>query len=407
MKNVFKIGCLCLLGLGGLLIVALLFLAWRAEPLLSTTEALATVPEAERAALQQITTLAKMEPAALRNINGYDGAIFDDARNQSSIVIKNGHIVGLCMRKASFIALPDPGELTALEALDWRECSLTQWPDFSKLRALKQLKLSGQPLPDPEPGRLPAQITLLHLAGTAISGTAPFAGLPALLELDLSGTAVTTFEPLIGLRLKRLNLAKSRVDTLPATVPTTGEWDVDLDGTPLLNPSGYSAAWPFGKWVNATVNKEDVATGTLSKTEVNVTGSAAPTDKPRAIALPRGIDPGVPNVILEVTCTSGRAKIWLEEPSDFFPSPWMKQRKVRGFGVFRSCGYVSRELAPDQPAKLRGKLRLTTRSRIYEMPSGQRNESMRPPDWCDYSFYLEPLDGSTVTGVQFKLSSAP
>ncbi|MEQ1842818.1 MAG: leucine-rich repeat domain-containing protein, partial [Verrucomicrobiales bacterium] len=267
------------------------------------------------------------------------------------------------------------------------------------------LNLSAQPLPNAEEGKLPLKLELIRLAGTRITDTSSFAHLNALTELDLSGTAVTSFEPLLGLRLKLLNLANSKVNTLPATVPKEGEWTVDLDGTPLLNPPGYAAEWPFDGWITSTAGSDDVVSGTLSKALVDVQGTAAPASKARAIALPRVTDQGVPPVTITLTCTAGRARVWMEEYPDLFPSPWMKQRKVKGFGVFRRGGYVFAEVAPDKPAKLQGKLHLTTQSRIYDMPAGQRNEAAKPPDWCDYSFYLEPLDGSTVTGVKFAIAA--
>lgn len=407
MKKFLKIGCLSVIGLGVLLVAGLLFLAWNAKPLPGTAEALATVPESERAALQQITKLAGIESTSLRHIGGYGGTLFDDARNRNSLVIREGHIVALCMRGAAFASLPDPGGLTALEALDWSESSLTQWPDLSKLSELRQLNLSTQPLPDAAVGQLPLKLEFLRLAGTKITDTTPFSHLDALTELDLSGTAVTSFEPLLGLRLKLLNLANSKVNALPATVPKEGEWTVDLDGTPLLNPPGYAAEWPFDGWITATASGDDAVSGTLNKAQVDVRGTAAPTAKARAIALPRVTDPGVPPVTITLTCAAGRARVWMEEPPDLFPSPWMKQRKVKGFGVFRSGGYVFAEVSPDKPAKLHGRLHLTTQSRIYEMPSGQRSEAAKPPDWCDYSFYLEPLDGSTVTGAAFAITASP
>lgn len=121
--------------------------------------------------------------------------------------------------------------------------------------------------------------------------------------------------------------------------------------------------------------------------------------------MPRSTDPGAGPVVLEVTCTSGKARVWLEEPPGYFPSPWMQQGKVEGFGLLRGRGYVSQELSAERPVTLRGSLRLTTESRIYEMPANRRNESGRPPDWCNYSFYLEPIGGA-VGGVSFKVRDA-
>lgn len=47
-----------------------------------------------------------------------DGNIFDHELNQRSIVIRDGHIVALCLRKTPFSGTPDFAGFAALEALD-------------------------------------------------------------------------------------------------------------------------------------------------------------------------------------------------------------------------------------------------------------------------------------------------
>lgn len=405
MKKVLAIGCLSLLGLGLLVAGLLFFLALRAEPLPTTIEALATVPDSERKALESICGLAGIEAASIRNIASYEGGIFDHDLNRQSLVVRNGHIIALCLRKTPFTGSPDFTALVALEALDLRGGNLAEWPDLSPLAALRQADLSEQAqLGDPGPGKLPPNLERLNLADTKIADTPPLASLTKLKSLDLSSTPVTTFAPLLGLALDQLSLASCKIESLPDTVPTAGAWELDLEGTPVVNPPGYSREWPFEGWITSTTNKADQTTGVVGRDKVEVTGNAAPTDQPRAVKLPRCNDPKAPPVRLEIKCTAGNARIWLEEPPDFFPSPWMKQGKVKGFGLMRKRGYLSATLKPGETVTLRGSLFLTTHDRLYEMAPENRSEARKPPDWCDYSFYLEPLDGNTVSGLEFKVT---
>lgn len=402
MKKTLAFGCLGLAALGLLAAAALLFLALTAEPLPTSAEALATIPEAEREALGRVCGLAGVEPASLRNIAGYDTSIFDHELNRRSFVVRDGRLVALCLRETPFSGLPNFGGLGALEALDLRGDGLTQWPDLSALAALRQADLSGQALPDPDPAKLPPNLERLRLAATKVADTAPLATLSRLRELDLSGTAVSSIEPILGLKLDSANLARTSIASLPDKVPSEGAWELDLDGAPVLNPPGYVREWPFEGWITTTKNDADKVAGSVGEEKVEVSGTAAPTEKPRAVNFPTCTDPKAPPVLLEVTCTGGKARIWLREPPGFFASPWMKRGKVKGFGPMRRSGYLSASLAPGETATLRGSLFLSTHDRLYEMPPGQRREALKPPDWCDYSFYLEPLDGATVTGLSFR-----
>jgi len=406
MRKVFIPGCLGLLALGAMIVAGLLFLAWRATPLPTTAEALATLPDYERVALKKVCSLAGIEDEALRNIGTFEGDIFSRDVNRHSVVIHEGHVIGLCLRNVDFNETPDCSALTRLEVLNLSSNRLTRWPHLETLSVLKRLDLSHQPLANPSADALPPNLTALKLANTRITDTEPLASLRRLEELDLSGTPVTDFTPLLGQGLDSLNLANTKIAELPEAVPAKGKWKLNLDGTPLLNPPGYAATWPFDGLIVSTTTHQDSTQGVISKEKVDVVGTADPSNKTRMIYMPRCVDPEVPIVQIEVTCSGGRARVWLEEPEHYFASRWIEQGKVEGFGMFRGRGYVSEELSPPHPVKLRGRLRLTTVDRIYEMPPGARNESSKPPDWCDYSFYLEPKDGSTVSGLRFKVVDA-
>src|SRR4051812_3332826 len=126
MMKFFKRVFLTLLALGVLAVIGLLILAWRAKPLPTTPEALATLSEPERTSVNNVCSLAGIAPESLRHIGGYEGGIFNHALNKHAVVIRNGHVIALCLRGSTFTAVPDLGDLSALEALDLRGSGLTQ-----------------------------------------------------------------------------------------------------------------------------------------------------------------------------------------------------------------------------------------------------------------------------------------
>jgi hypothetical protein len=407
MKKTFITGCLVVVVLAVFLVIGLIFLALRSSPAPTTAEALASLPEKEFAALTALCKAAGLEATSLRNIWTYESDLFDHPDNTRSMVVRDNHVKALCLRGVTFTTHPQFDGFPELKALDLSGSSLHQWPDLSSLSTLAHLTLTGVPLPEADANLLPRNLQVLEAEKTNITSVAPFANLLELKTINLAGTRVQSFDSLMGLKLDTLNLSNTRITNLPPEVPKEGGWEVNLDGTPVRNPPGYSIKWPLDSWVKNQSAKDDVVQGIIAKSQVEVRGSVEKIEETRGIRLVQGTDPNAPIIILEATCRSGRARIWLVEPTDFFPSPWMIQRKVVGFGTLRRPGYVSCELSPESPARLRGNLSLTTESRIYDMPAGQRSEALAPPPWCHYSFYIEPLGGAAVTGLQFTILSTP
>lgn len=408
MKRALKLGCLGLLGLGILVTAILLILAWTAKPLPTTAEALASLPAVERSALEGVCHAAGIEASSLRHIGGWFGEIFEDQRNATSFVVREGRLVALCLRGVSFSTTPDFRDCTALQALSLKSSTLPAWPDFSKLIALTELTLTGTSLGDPVSAQLPPHVQTLALAHTRITRLDAFASLHDLRTLDASSTQVTTFEPLPGLALDALNLADTKVATLPATVPANGAWEVNLDGTPAVSPPGYALSLPDAPVTSKTADGDKVS-GNVTRESVTAQGHLATVTQRRRIELPRCIVPNPPMVTLEVTVASGEARVWLREPAGLFASPWFERRKVKGFGVLRQPGWVTQVATATVPAKLRGRLDLRTTDRYYEAPADIRKQSgyIDPPDWCDHSFLIEPVDGAAVSGVDFRVTSTP
>jgi hypothetical protein len=407
MKAILKYGCLITAGLGVVLVAVLIFLAAMSKPLPSTEEAIATLPESERAALARLCELAGIAPKDLRNINGHDDRLFEFPQNKHAVYIRGGHVVGLFLRDTPLSGVPDLSALSGLEVVRLPGCGLDAWPRLSGITTLRQVDLSNQPLGNAAPSDLPAGLQRLHIAGTQTTDLSPLAAAASLEELDASGTPVTSFDSLTRLKLDLLNLANTRVNVLPPAVPKSGEWKVNLDGTPVLYRPGYSASWPFDGWITTTPDGTNPPGGQIGSDRVEVSGTNAPVKKPRLVTMPRCTDPRVPPVWLEVSCQSGKVRVWMEEPPDYFTSPWMQEHKIDGFGAWRQRGFVSAVAEPGKPGKVYGRMRLDLRDRIYEMAPEHRSESRKPPDWCEYSFMVEPLDGSTVTGLAYRVTTTP
>ena len=56
-----------------------------------------------------------------------------------------------------------------------------------------------------------------------------------------------------------------RRSKLPQTLPTRGAWKLDLDGTRLVQPSGYVEQWPFNGMVQTSRVQGDRAHGRVAR----------------------------------------------------------------------------------------------------------------------------------------------
>jgi hypothetical protein len=407
MKAVLKYGCLVTAGLGLMMVAALIFLALKSSPMPSTEEAIATLPESEKAAIAELCASAGIAPKDLRNVNGHDDRLFEFPLNKHAIYVREGHVRGLFLRDVPLSGVPDLSALSGLEVLRMPGCGLSTWPDLSGLKALQHADFSRQPLPSPPSGIFPPRIERIQIAGTNVTDLSSLSKIRSLKDLNASGAPVKSFDALLGLKLDSLDLSNTQVSVLPPTVPKEGEWQVNLDGTSVVDRPGYSPKWPFDGWITDSADGSESSTGEISRDRVEVSGTRAPLAKARTVQMPRCTDPKVPPVTLEVSCMKGKVRVWLMEPPDYFASPWMQQHKVKGFGVWRQSGYVSAIAEPGKPGKVYGRMRLDTRDRIYEMSPRSRNEAHKPPDWCEYSFMIEPLDGGPAEGISYRVSTAP
>lgn len=390
----------------GSLVSLILVLAFLGSPVPSLAEVIDSVPPKQREAIQQICDSGGLKLTDLRNIGDHNRELFNNQLNRTSIVLKNHNVVGLCLRGVSFEKQPDFDELKFLEVLDLEGSTISQWPNLAELREIKRLNISGTELGNPIPKQLPPNVEVLLARGTKIDSVRELGNISTLREVDLSGTTVSEFDALLAIPLDQLRLANTRVAILPDTIPKHGEWNLDLDGTPLLNPPGYSSQWPFPGWVASTSRNSDSIQGTVNEKMIDVRGTISNCDTVREFELPQCTAPNVPTAKIVITCSAGKGRVWLEEPTGFFASPWFEKGKVKGFGMFRSNGYVSKEFDAEHPATLVGRLRLRTQSRIYDMPAGQRSEAAKPADWCYHGFFIEPYAGHSLSGIEVRIENS-
>lgn len=384
-------------------ILMLLLIASRSEPLPSTATALTTVNSFERVALEQVCAAAAIDPTSLRLLASSEAGLFDHEVNRRAVTIRDGHITGLSIQGLVFAITPDFSHLSSLESLDLRNSGLSDWPKLTGLASLRHINLSGNPLSEPAESMLPEGLRTLILADTNVYDLQTLSSLLQLTHLDLSGTKVRGFDPLLPLALESLNLSRTPLAALPANLPVAGEWALNLDNTVVTKPLGYSEKWPFDGWVDASPRNADTSRGDVGRSRVKVEGSLAPLNKPLSIALPRTSDGNAPPVTLRVSVLDGRARIWLLEPPTLFASPWFKAGKVQGFGSLRRRGYVFAEVSPGKTVSLQGTMESTSTDRFYERAPENRRQNLPRSIWVHYSFFVEPLDGQSVTGLAYRV----
>ena len=391
---------ICVLGCSGVL----LFLAWNSEPLPTTTEAIAALVADEQTGLALLCAAAEIEPAQLRIIASHEGDLFEQPQNRFSLVTREQHVIAVCIRNQNFVSTPELNSFPMLESIDLQGCGMQTWPAMDKLTNLRKVNFSAQPIGDPPPGFLSTSIETMRLRETRIQNLQSISSLSRLKHLDISRTAIESIDDLTNLELDAIDAAETRIRLLPKRIPTLGAWVIDLDHTPVTNPPGFSATWPFGSWIANHGLSELVWQGQVEGKATALNCLVPKIEQVCIIELPRNTDPNLGVVMIEASCAGGQGRIWLEEPPDLFASPWMTQHKVKGFGLMRRSGFVSTEVKPGTIYRLRGKFRLRTENRYYEMPAGNRDRAFQPPDWCHYGLYVEPT-GPLISTLKLKITA--
>ncbi|MBX7209462.1 MAG: hypothetical protein K1X78_14190 [Verrucomicrobiaceae bacterium] len=365
--------CLTLIGIAAAVallgIGILVFLAWRAGPEKSIQEWLATLPAAERAALDAVCTAAGVEAAQLRPLGMLTDGLMRDARNAKSVVIRDGHVRALCLANSAFASAPDLSRLTEIELLWLENGNLTEWPVVSSLTRLRELQLGGQKLGTPTANTLPASLKKLGLARSNVS----------------------SIDPLISLALDEVDLSHTPVAVLPAAVPEKGGWQMDLDDTAITNPPGYRRQAPQQASLSGPTLPGGRIEGMASNGAVDVKVTGASLEKLMTVVLPTNTTTYHSSGPVEVECRigSGRMRVWLWEPDGLFKGPWFERGKIRGFGPTHVNGFMTADVAAGQPAAARGVLIV-----------------QGTPPHHSFCLMLEPLEGGKVTDVTLRIGSA-
>ncbi|AVP95823.1 hypothetical protein C7S18_00785 [Ahniella affigens] len=384
------IGLLLALGLGLLILLAL-----NAEPVPPYAEQVKTLPAAEQASLQQLAADLGMAPDGFRALGGYYEGLLDVPANERAVFIDQGHVRALRVAAWPKGTPPDLSALTALQVLWLDRGKMTSLPDLSGLGQLVELELREQPLAELAAGRLPGSLTRLGLRQTPVTDLRALASLNHLNVLDASGTKVTDFSALVPLALDRLDLHDTLIARMPDALPVKqhGDWSVNLDNTPVLNPPGHQWQSPGGYSFTGVALGAETKRGMIGNGVVAVEGTGAEITAMRPVMLPTSNDRGgVYDVQIEASIESGRARIWLNRPLGYFPaiSPWFSEVDIDGFGFLQRPGYVYADLEPGKTAVLIGQLSLPG-----------------PIEHYDLEFKVEPLGGTPATGLRYKVTKAP
>jgi len=378
---------LALLALGGLLAWA-----WLAEPVPDMASAVATLAPSERRALEQIARDGGFEVEAMHSLGGYYRGLLEAEVNRRAVWIDAGHVRALRVADWPRTEAPDLAAFTALQVLWLDHGALAQWPQLSGLDALRELNLSQQALPAPASNVLPAGLATLALAGTRIDDVAALATLARLRELDLSATPLIDFSALLALDLDTLDLSATRIERMPATLPRPGgDWEVNLDGTPVLNPHGMSWQGPGSYAFTGAAFGREERTGWAGSGAVNASGYGETVSALRPVELMTRNTRGVHEVEVEASIGRGRVRIWLQPPDHYWSriSLWFGAVSVRGFGFPPRQAWVYADIDAGGSARLRGRL-----------------GSAGAADHPQLRFHVEPLDGQTAHDFRYHVRHA-
>ena len=389
----------CLIGflvLAGIIVLAcggLYLLAARAKPLAPIGEQLASLAEGERAALESICAAAGLTLESLRPIGGWQGDIFRHELNKSAVAIEGGHVRGLGLTGVTFKTTPvELAKLPELTVLFLENGSIPDWPDLSGLHNLDELVLNGQPLSSPPPGKLPQNLRRFSMARARITDLAGLAGATGLREVDLSDNpGITSFDSLTGLQIDSLDLSRTKLASLPAALPAKGNWQINIDGTPVVNPHGLSWKGPGSYSFGGTGLGSTTQQGIVGSSRVEASGTASEVPALRPVSLPtnRGGSESIGPVVVEATIDTGKARLWLVAGSEaWFSGPWFDRGNVKGFGFLRKSGWAFKDFGAGETGRVRGHLQLTG-----------------PLEHNDFQFYIEPIDGTRVTGLKYRVSA--
>ena len=175
------------------------------------------------------------------------------------------------------------------------------------------------------------------------------------------------------------------VEHLPARLPKSENFRVDLQDCPVSTPPGYLTHWSFKIKESGAVGGAQTQQGLVNtgKWEVTGTWKEVPHLTTVALATPSDMGSGPGAVNLEVGIEEGRLRIYLIAPGEV-RGPWFEKGYVKGAGGFiHALAMLYADAAPGKPARLRGNL-----ERVASQP---------------FYFHIEPLEGAAVRGMSYRV----
>lgn len=381
-------GAMMLLGVTGLVGVA-----WFSTPAPIMAEALSSLEPHERTALQRLLARGNVAPTAIRALGGYYRGLLDVDANRHAVWIDHGHVRAMRLAGWPEATAPDLSAFNRMEVLWLDDGRLSEWPDMSRLAALQEVQLRRQPLTSIDGERLPPSIVDLGLAHTAVTNVDALAGATTLRTLDLAHTGVANFSVLVPLALDRLDLSHCPVASLPEKLPRRrhGDWSVNLDGTPVLNPPGFSRVGPGGYAFAGTAFGREERHGHIGSGKADASGYGERLPALRPVVLQTINDRGVYDVVIEASVDAGRARVWLHTPDDFWTSRsrWFSEVDIDGFGFAMQETWVHVDLEAGKTTALRGRLM-----------------RLGPPDRPELQFLIAPIGNDPVREFRYRVRIA-
>ncbi|HSI85661.1 MAG: leucine-rich repeat domain-containing protein [Candidatus Methylacidiphilales bacterium] len=345
---------------------------------------------AEKEVLDEVLKAAGIRYEELRQVGVL--ARLDMPENDRAIAIERGHVQLLILRKvpvqASAFAALRFSAWPELEVLALTDCGLNTFPDLSGCVVLRTVDLSRNNISAIPAASVPPQVTkLLDLSDNReLADLSPLAKLIKCEVIDAHRTKVTSFDSLIALPLTLLDLRDAQVQAMPAALPISRSFRVDVGGCPVSSPPGFLARWNFDLSQGTAAGGQRTSGGVVRRDTVDAVG-AWDRVPPHICQVSLNTDPKARGytldpVELEVLVLSGRLRVYLLAPAD--PrGPWFEQGYVKETDVtFRTRGRIYVEATQGHPARLTGNL---------DFVNGHAY------------FLVEPQDGKEVSGMSYRV----
>ena len=311
----------------------------------------------------------------------------EEINHPRALVVKDGHIRLLMLLDVPLTRIP--ASLSAwskLEVLTLSGCGLTELPDLAGCVDLLFLDVSRNNIAQLKAEAMPVNVEWLSFGENPLEDVAPLAVLKRCKQLDLSRAKVQDFSALLDSSLEWLDLSHNPLKKMPEKAPRSDRLRVNVEGCPVVVPPGYLAEWtapsnPADASGGQQMNEGMVGRGVFSASgkwqQVPGMSLVSLITSSQAIGAPGEM------VDLEASVQEGLLRIYLNSYGDPRGTWFRRGIAVNGDRPFPSLSKVYVDVGPDKPVRLKGYL-----EEIEKRSLG---------------FYVEPLDGTKVTGFSYRV----